>query len=390
MYKEMTNSAKAEIDTLRRDYRQLHKFPEMGLELPKAVCFAKEKLSEIGIEHEDCGGGIIAFIGKGDRTVLLRADMDGLDVKEETGLDFASENGNMHACGHDMHTAMLLGAARLLKARENILTGRVALCFQPGEEILEGAKRMLSDGLAERTGAFAGVMLHVMTATQFPVGTVVIPPAGVGASGADFFRVDVIGKGCHGSTPYLGHDPITATAHVLTALSSLTSRELKCGDGDVLTVGMIGGGDSANVIPELVSFHGSLRSYNDGNRTFIKKRLEEICTSVAKAYRCGARIEYTSGAPSFLNDAAVREKAINVMKCGELPPYIVPEGQRGGGSEDFAYVSRKIPSLMLCISAGEAAKGYTEPLHSPRVRFDENALPYGAATYAAMAAELLK
>lgn len=386
----LLTSAKAEIDTLREYYRHLHKFPEAGMVLPETVAFIKKKLERTGIYYEDCGGGIIAFIGKGERCVLLRADMDALEMREETGLEFASEGGNMHACGHDMHTAMLLGAARLLKDRENEIGGRVALCFQPGEETLTGAKSMLDRGLIERTGAEAAVMIHVMTATPFLCGTAIIPPKGVGAAGADFFRIDLIGKSCHGSTPHLGRDPVAALALIIQSLSSLTAREVKGGEGDVLTLGMIKGGEAPNVIPERISLWGTLRSYSDESRDFIKERLSHICAHTAKALRCRASVEFTSSAPSFVNDPHVRERAIRALRDARIPIYQVPMGEKGGGSEDFAYVSRRIPSLMLCISAGNISEGYTEPLHSPRARFDEGALPYGAAAFAAVAAELLR
>ncbi|MBR6675714.1 MAG: amidohydrolase [Clostridia bacterium] len=386
MYNDLLESAKRELTLQREQYRYLHSRPEVGLSLSGTVEFVSEKLREAGLETvEQLCGGVVATVGEGEESILLRADMDALDIREETDLEFASKNGAMHACGHDMHTAMLLSAARLLKEREGELSGRVVLCFQPGEETLSGAKKMLEAGLIEKTGATKAVMLHALTATDFPAGTVIIPPSGVGAAGADFFRIDVLGKGCHGSTPYLGKDPILALAAMISALSSLTSREVDSQSGAALTLGMIRGGSSSNVIPERACAFGTLRSYDDGERELLRERLVGICAHIGKALRCEGGVEFTSGAPSFLNDMALREMAIKALDREGIPTYLVPEGKKGGGSEDFAYVSRKIPSLMLCISAGERKKGFNEPLHSPRAVFDEAALPFGAAAYAAVA-----
>lgn len=372
-------------DELEKDYRQLHKFAETGLELPRTIEYCKKRLSDMGYSTAQTAGGLVTCVGQGDTCMLLRADMDALPIREESGVEYSSENGNMHACGHDMHTAMLLAAARLLKESERELSLSVKLCFQPGEETLSGAKRMINAGLLEEPRVDCAVMLHVLTGCEFETGTVVIPSAGVGASGTDFFSVEIKGEGCHGSTPYMGKDPVSAAVAILQSLSSLVSREVKGGEGDVLTVGSINAGESANVIPDSAVFCGSLRSYKDENRDHIKERLYEICTLTAAAHRCTANVSFTAGAPSFINDTQLREKAKRILEGAKPSPYIVPEGMKGGGSEDFAYVSRLVPSLMLCLGAGERKKGYTEPLHSKGARFDTDALPYGTAVLASMA-----
>lgn len=381
MFERLLKRAKELYYEGEKDYSQLHNIAEVGLHLPKTVGYVRERLLEMGYEPEDVGGGLIATIGQGEKCILLRADMDALAFGGEEG----SEMKNIHACGHDMHTAMLLLAARLFREFEKDLSLRVALCFQPGEETLNGAKAMIDAGLLERTKPEFAVMLHVLINTDFETGTVVIPPAGIGASGADFFKVTVTGKGCHGSMPYMGRDPIIAIVHMITALSSLTAREIKGSEGDLLTVGKIVAGRVANAIPEKGEFFGTLRSYSDENREYLINRLCEICTNTAKAFGVNARVEFTSGAPSFINSKKLTDLSKKAFEKAFPSPYVVPEGTKGGGSEDFSYVSRLVPSLMLCISAGSIEEGYREPLHSPFVRFNKDAIPYGGAVYAAMA-----
>ncbi len=389
MYAEFLALAREKSEKYKEIYRQLHKTPEENMHLPNTTKLCEEHLRRIGYDPKELAGGVIATVGQGERCILLRADMDGLPLSEDSGLDYASGNGNMHACGHDMHTTMLLLAAEVLRENENKLNCTVKLCFQPGEETLTGAKLMIENGLLDDPKVNLGVMLHVLAATDFDTGTVIVPPGGIGATGVDFFKISVEGKGCHGSTPHLGRDPIMAISAIVTALGGICAKELPSGDGDVMTLGQINVGNSPNVIPEKGEILGTLRSYKDENRTFLKERLACVCDNIAKAYRCEGRVEFTSGAPSFINDEELTKRAADVFKRELSDKCVILTEGRGGGSEDFAYVSRKIPSLMLCISAGSKKEGYTEPLHSPQVRFNEDTIPYGAAAYALAAFELI-
>lgn len=386
IYEEILLAAREYEGEMRENYRQLHKTAESGMQLTKTTSFCREKLEKMGYFVKDVAGGLVCDAGKGARGVLLRADMDALPVAEESGVDFVSENGRMHACGHDMHTAMLLCAARLIKEREEKLPFAVRLCFQPGEETLSGAKAMIDGGLLSDFQADGAMMLHVLSGTDYETGTVIIPPKGIGASGADFFRVTVKGKGCHGSTPHLGRDPLLPLCHMIAALSATVSREVPAGGGEVLTVGSVRAGEAANAIPEEGSFSGTLRSYSDEGRERLRERLVSVSQGIGDAFGCSARVEFTSGCPSFVNCHEV------VEYCKELflESVVIPEGTRGGGSEDFAYVSRLAPSVMLCLAAGKREEGYTYPLHSPKVRFDERALVFGAAAYAAFALGMLR
>ena len=373
-------------DRMSEDRRNLHSMAETGMALPLTTKNCLDRLQRMGYSPKCyCEGGIVCTVGKGERCVLLRADMDALPIKEESGETFSSRTDAMHACGHDMHTAMLLGAAQLLWEHEKDLQVTVKLCFQPGEETLSGAVSMIDAGLLSSPDVDCAMMIHVLAATDYPCGTVIIPPSGVGAAGADFFTIYLRGKGCHGATPHLGIDPITAGAQLITLLSGLISREIGQGGGDVLSIGRIHAGDSDNAIPDCCILGGTLRSYDDEHREFIKSRLTETARFVAKAHRADSEVVFTSGCPSFINDPHLCKRAAELFCDASPAPFIVPEGMRGGGSEDFSYVSRKVPSIMLALSAGEKDKGYLHPLHSPKVRFDESALPYGAAAYAAFA-----
>lgn len=389
MYEDLLALAKEKAEKYTKIYRQLHKTPEENMHLPNTIKLCKEHLSAEGLDPKELGGGLVATVGRGERCILLRADMDALPIREESGLDYASDNGRMHACGHDMHTTMLLLAAEMLKERENELGCTVKLCFQPGEESLTGARSMIEKGLLNDPRVDLAIMLHVLSATEFETGTVIVPPSGVGATGVDFFKITVKGKGCHGSTPHLGRDPIMAISAIVTAFGGICARELPSGMGDILTVGQVKVGDSPNVIPEYGEILGSLRSYKDEHREFLKERISSVCDNIAKAYRCEGKVEYLSGAPSFINDGELTKRSSKVFKRELRDKCVVLTEGGGGGSEDFAYVSRKVPSLMLCISAGSKEEGYTEPLHSPRVRFNEDTIPYGAAAYALAAFELI-
>lgn len=394
--KELLNEAKKWQKELITARRWLHEHAEVGFRLGKTTAYIQEKLEEMGYAPQKLGkAGLLAQIGEGEKTFLLRADMDGLPIREETGLSYACKSGNMHACGHDMHSAMLLGAARLLKAREKSLKGRIKLLFQPAEETLKGAKDAIKSGVLENPKVNGGMMLHVMTATPFPTGTIVVAK-GVSAPAADYFEIRVKGKGCHGSAPQNGVDALSAAAHILIALQEISARELSPAAPAVLTVGSIKAGEAGNAISGEAALFGTLRAFDETVRNRLKKRLAEIARGVAKAFRAGVSVRFPSGCPTLVNDESLsalvetatakllgKEGVFDSLKLGGG----VKEGN--GGSEDFAYISHEIPSVMLAIAAGEAGKGYGYPLHHPKARFDEKALSIGAAAYANAALNFL-
>ena len=382
--------------------RRIHGYAETGFSLDKTKAFVKEKLQEYGYAPVDCGkAGVIADIGcvgkqeKANKPFLLRADMDALPIKEETGLAFSAKNGNMHACGHDMHTAMLLGAARLLKVYETQLKQPVRLTFQPAEETLQGARDMLESGLLHRPSVKGGMMLHVLTATPLPSGVFVVSSQGVTAPAADYFTITTQGKGCHGSMPQDGVDALNALTHIYIALQSISARELSISQPAILTVGRLQAGAAANVLPDKAILQGTMRTYDEKTRARLKKRVAEISRAVSSAFRAKTIVTFDSGCPTLQNDKRISQRAYTAAKAvfGENQVFTseqLNKGNRvsGGGSEDFAYVSHKIPTVMVALSAGSVKDGYVYPLHHPKADFDESVLYKGSAMYAAVALAL--
>lgn len=369
--------------------RSLHENPETGFNLDKTLAFVEAELRAMGLESVRCGkAGLSATIGRGGKCFLLRADMDALPMTEQSGEAFAAKNGAAHACGHDMHTAMLLGAARLLKEHEGEINGTVKLMFQPAEEILEGAKDMISAGVLENPKPDAAMMLHVLAALPLPVGTVLVSAPGVSAPAADYFEIRVQGKGCHGAMPNTGVDPLTVAAHILLALQEIPARELSMDSRAALTVGSFHGGEASNVIPDVVTMGGTLRAYGEDDRNFIKNRMAEIIEGIAKSFRAEAKLSFTSGCPSLVNDGELVFRAEGYARellGGKALAASAMGGGKSTGSEDFAYVSQRVPSVMLALAAGGEY-----PQHHPAVRFDESVLPIGAAIYAYFALRWLE
>lgn len=382
---------------IQTDYEQLHAHAETGFDLTQTRAYVKKRLLEMGYEPVDCGkAGIVATAGNTEngKVFLLRADMDALKIKEEADVSFKSDNGNMHACGHDAHTAMLLGAAKLMKYHEQELGGIVKFMFQPAEEILEGAKDMIDAGVLENPKADGAMMVHVMTGVPIKSGTVIVSAPGVSAPAADFFKIEIKGKGCHGSMPHLGADPLTAAAHVLIALQEIKARELSVFDEAALTIGALEGANVPNAIPDAVTLKGSMRAFDEEVRNHMKKRLTEIAESVARAFRTEAIVTYTSGAPTLTNDKELSEKTNIWLKEAMGKDMVIRSqdmpGQSGGGSEDFAYVSQRVPSIMVALAAGDSREGYEHPLHHPKMRLDTKAFVYGAAALAEVAMRYVK
>ena len=387
--KEILREATEYSETMKNIRCRLHENAEVGFELQKTSAIVTGELKKLGYRPMPCGKGILATIGNGGGAVLLRADMDALPIKEESALPFAAKNGNMHACGHDMHTAMLLGAAKILKDHESELTAPVKLMFQPAEEILEGAKNMIAGGVLENPKVEKAMMIHVATALEIPSGSIIIPEAGVGAPSADHIKTEIFGRSCHGSTPSLGIDANTAAAHALVGLSEIISKELSLTERAVLTFGKICGGTAPNVISDRATIEGTLKAFDEETRVRIKERIKEICEHTAKAHRAEAKISFEHGCPSLKNDEQVLaeiKKFSEKMLGKENVIFASSFGSKTvGGSEDFAYVAKKVPSAVISLAAGEKSKGYIFPLHHPKTDFDPSVLPIGAAILAGFA-----
>lgn len=384
----------AAVDAKRiaADRRYLHAHAETGFDLNDTFAYVWKCLTDMGLAPRKCGKcGIIADIGQGKDAVLLRADMDALPIREEADIPFASRNGCMHACGHDMHTAMLLEAARLLKDRENELKGCVRLMFQPAEEPLLGAADMLKNGLLDGVSVRAAFMIHVLTKVDLPAGTVIVSAPGVSAPAAGMFAVQIHGKGCHGAMPHTGIDPITIAAHTVLNLQQIQTRELSLTQSCALTIGMLQAGETANVIPDSAMLRGSLRAFDDETHQYLIRRVEVIAVQTAALFRGSAEVKLLGGAPTLINDEKLSETMLPTLRelLGEervlLSSELGGEAKKSSGSEDFANVSHAVPSLMVALAAGNPADGYTYPAHHPKTAFDEAVLPVGAAVYAQMA-----
>ena len=376
---------------LQKWRRTIHRNPEIGFDLPKTRALVKQALTEMGYQPQDCGkAGILALAGgkRPGKTILLRGDMDALPIFEESGEVFASEvPGRMHGCGHDMHTAMMLGAARLLKAHEDELEGTVKLEFQPAEEIFQGSPDMLAHGLLEAPHVDAAVMFHVLGGMPLPLGEVLVPGGGITMASCEQYHIVVHGKGGHGSMPENCIDPITAAAHIHIALQEINARELSQNDFGVLTTGRFAAGAASNVIPDTAEMWGTIRTTDPENKSgaLIKQRMTEIAQGVAAAFRCTAEVTFSDFCPCMVVDETLSKDAFGYLSemlgQGVMDMTALTGGKPGGGSEDFAFVSHEVPTVSLFLACGGPAQGCRYSQHHPKVRFDDSVLYKGSAAY---------
>lgn len=377
----------------------LHAIPELDLSLPRTTAYVKEVLESIGLTPTPVGeSGLMVTLGgqRPGKVILIRADMDGLPMKEEADISYASLNGNMHACGHDLHTSMLLGAAEILKEKEEQLCGTVKLMFQPGEETLHGAKMMLENGILENPKVDAAMMLHVLSGMPIPAGQFVIPESGKGISASsDWFEIVIHGRGAHGAMPDAAVDPLNVAAHLHLALQGIISREISPIESAVLTIGVMEGGSTNNVIPDTARMKGSVRTFNAVMRDKIETRIHEISTGIGETYHAKVDVIYTRGCPEVKIDSGLNDQmrttitdmfgTSSFINLTQLIP-----GGKLMGSEDFSFVTQAVPSTSVFINAGNTKEGYSYPVHHPKVRFSDDVLSKGAAVYAAFARDWLE
>ena len=377
--------------------RRLHRRPEIGLQLPWTQRLVVEALERLGLEPR-LGESITSVTSMIDGahpgpTILLRADMDALPVHENTGLDFSSEvNGAMHACGHDTHVAMLLGAARVLVERREDLAGRVLLMFQPGEEGLGGARTMLEEGLLdvppqERggfgpvTGAFA---IHTMN--RYVGGTIRLRPGALLAS-SDTIRITVRGRGGHASAPHLATDPIVIAAEIVTALQAAVTRQINVFDPGVITIAQIVAGTTSNIIPETAFLHGTMRAVSVATRERLEGIVRQVAAGIAAAHGAAAEVAIEPGYPVTCNDAGfaafvegIAAELVGAEQSTTMPAPVM-------GAEDWSYVLERVPGAMAFLGGlgpGEVP-GVAPDNHSDRVVFDEDVMPIGVALHVAVA-----
>ena len=370
--------------------RHLHQMPELGLELPETTAFIMEKLTEMGYDPKPCGGGVVACVGKmGGKTVLLRGDVDALPMKEESGLPFASQRENAHTCGHDIHGAMLLTAAKMLKENEAALDGMVKLMFQSGEEPLTGARSMIADGLLQDPKPDVALGYHVV-AGSMPMGLFVYNREGTLMNSSDNFIIDIQGKGGHGAYPDACIDPINIAAHMILALESVVAREIKSTQASVLTIGKVTAGDAPNIIPDQAQLQGTLRCDSEKEREFILQRLSEVVDAVAKMYRGSATITMLAGTPPLICDPQSVDDFVGYMRELDVPGQCEHVGMHAASSEDFSAVLSEIPGAYMFLSAGFTDGRETYNQHHPKVEFNEEVMKSGAAYLAHCATRWLE
>lgn len=383
-YLEKAESIKNEII---EDRRRIHENPEVYDELPETTAYVIARLSKMGVTAKEiCKSGIMAEIGgkKPGKTILVRADMDALPMQEESGLSFSSKNEYAHTCGHDMHTAGLLGAARILKDMENEIEGTIRLMFQPDEEGLTGAKAMIDAGILDGVDvAFSG---HVFPGTLMP-GTIAVLP-GYAMASSDRFQIAVKGHGGHGSMPHKAVDPINTGVHIYLGLQEIIAREANAIDPMVITIGSFKAGDAPNIIPERAILEGSIRAKSREGRELAKRRLEELCKGIAAAYGTECEVIFTGGTPPLYNHPDLLKEmkayAAEIVDGIETMDFAM-------GSEDFAMVAEQVPAVYIGIGAGGDKEVYTKYYnHNPKVQFSEEALAYISAVYSCCAVKWLE
>lgn len=381
--------AEAIREEIVENRRAVHGYAELGLDLPKTAALVMEKLRSYGYEPQLCGkSGVTATVGQGGKVILLRGDMDALPMPEQTGLPFAATNGNCHSCGHDLHTAMLLGAARLLKEHESELKGRVKFMFQPGEEVLGGALEMIEAGLLEDPHVDVAMGMHVTAGGEISDLGLITYKRDYSTYSGDMVKITVNGKNAHGSSPEKGVDAINVAAHIVTALEALHSREITSKEYAMVLTGKIYGGDSCNTEAGTCTLEVSVRACSEEARAFLLQRVKEISEGIAATFRAEAVVDHVYGMPSMYNAPEM---------CDCVPGYCeellgkekVLELHQTGGTEDFTAVAARVPSVYLHIGAGSLA-GKDITSHNPTILFDEDVLPIGSAVYAHVAARYLE
>ena len=390
-YLEESKQISNELKEIRR---HIHSCPEAGKSLPVTKAFVMDKLNEYGYEPEEiCESGIVAVLRGGQtsaesKTILLRSDMDALAIKEEAPVEFASRNGFMHACGHDMHTAMLLGAAKLLKTHEKELKGNVKFVFQPDEEGFTGAKKMLAAGVLENPKADVGMALHVNSGT--PSG-MFLCGLGVCMAGCTLFKIKVKGTGCHGAMPETGVDPINIATHIYLSLQEIVAREIAPTSPVALTIGRFDGGKAPNIIPEEVVMEGTIRTMDRDLSDKIYNRIEEISKQTAELFRGSAEVTEMASAPPLLNDKELVKEMAGYIKEITDPSKVYLFEQGGMGSEDFASYTYEIPCSYLLLGAGTPQENplFGKPMHNDHVVFNEDIMHLGSAALATCATEWL-
>lgn len=389
---EICKELQDEIVTMRRD---LHQIPEIGGNLPETKAYVMKKLTEMGIPFTEnkSDSGLIAEIrgGSPGRTIAFRVDMDALPIQEANDVEYISRNeGAMHACGHDAHTAMLLGAARVLNENKERIPGTVRLLFQTDEEGSRGAERTIKEGGLQGADAVFGTHIGTILSKDIPSGTLVCTPGCCMAS-FDKFVIRVKGNGCHGSTPEKGVDPINIASHIVINLQEIVAREIAATKPAVLTIGHMEAGFAYNVIPSEALIEGTIRALDEDVRQELARRIGEVAEATAKAFRGEAEYEMIWGAPPVISDPEMAALAADCARevVGETHVIDRVDAPNMGG-EDFAYFLNQVPGAFMFLSSSNPEKHTDVPHHNPRFNVDEDVLWIGSAMFVKIAERFLE
>ncbi len=389
------------LDDARSVRRDLHRWPEVGLDLPKSKDRVLEVLDGLPLDitlHTTTSG--IAALLTGDKpgpTVLLRGDMDALPMPEDTGLEYASKVDNvMHACGHDTHVAMLAGAARMLSERKSSIPGRVLFMFQPGEEGYGGAEYMLDEGLLEVPPLADGTPSPVTAAyaihitSSMPAGMIGTKGGSVMAS-SDTFDIVITGKGGHASEPFRTFDPVPVACEVVQAIQAMVTRRFDIFDPTVVTVTRLIAGTAYNVIPEAARIQGTIRAISAKTRSSVHESIQRVADGVASAHGCNAETSVDLGYPVTVNDPPSADFALDVAESIVGDKLVARMPNPVMGAEDFSYVLEKLPGAMVFLGGTPHNKDprTAAPNHSNRVMFEEDAMTTGMALYSSLALRTL-
>jgi len=389
-HESIADTVRATVPEIVALRRELHQHPEVRFQEQWTSGRIARFLDEAGCSFESGHGGgtgLVACIeGKGPKTVALRADMDALEIQEETGLPYASQiPDRMHACGHDGHMAGLCGAIKVLLASRDLLKGTVKFIFQPGEEQVGGAKGMVEEGVMDGVDVVFG--LHGWP--NLPLGCIGIKPGRMMAS-ADFFSIEVEGQGCHGAQPHVGVDPVIVAAHIATALQTVVSRELDPREPAVVSVTQISAGSGTNIIPANAILKGTVRAFSPDMCTAIRNAVIRIAENTAQAFRATARVKFGDVPyPALSNDAAaasfVRETVCDVLGVDK----VIDLEQPTTGAEDFAFYLQRAPGAFFFLGLSPEPTAPRAPLHSPQFDFNDDALPAAIMLFAHLALRYL-
>ncbi|MBB5694876.1 M20 metallopeptidase family protein [Muricoccus pecuniae] len=379
---ELASALAPGLAAIRRD---IHAHPELAFEEVRTAGIVSAELSRLGILHRsNVGGtGVLGMIegGRPGPTLAIRADMDALPIHEETGLPFASTvAGKMHACGHDIHTVTLLGVAEVLRDLAPMLAGRVALVFQPAEETLEGAAAMIRDGAADGIDMAIGFHNH----PDMPVGETGYA-RGACLAASDRFDLAIRGRSGHAAHPESAVDPILAGAHFVTQAQMVVSREVDPIRPAVVTIGMLSGGTTYNIIPERVHLKGTIRTLDPGTRDIAEAAIRRLCAGLEAGFRVSCDLDYRRLVPPLVNDDAVLDRVLSAVSAqlGRAPV----QGVASMGSEDFAEFAGRVPAMQLRIGSG--APGRADKLHNAGYQPDEACIPLGVQALSRAALEIL-